>query len=159
MVTLLPRSPYPQKMDLDEYETPAQIAKSLRIYWNLPKGPVRNVVDCLENAGIVLFPIDFSDRQFSGVTTLTEDGTPIVFFNSQMPGDRIRFTLCHELGHILMHRVPNPHMETQAHEFASEFLEGSSKELSVSPRSYGGLLSRYQHVPYTLGTQSRERDV
>ncbi len=38
-------------------------------------------------------------------------------------------------------------------------LEGSSKELSVSPRSYGGLLSRYQHVPYTLGTQSRERDV
>jgi len=139
----------PQKMDLEEYDNPSQIAKSLRLFWRIPQGPICNVIDCLENAGIVLFPIDFAGRQFSGVTTLSEDGTPIIFFNSQMPSDRSRFTLCHELGHILMHRVPNPNMESQADEFASEFLmpsEDISSSLNRITLTKLGDMKRYWKV-------------
>jgi Zn-dependent peptidase ImmA (M78 family) len=42
-----------------------------------------------------------------------------------MPGDRQRFTVAHELGHIIMHSLsefPNEESEKQADEFASELL-------------------------------------
>ena len=39
-----------------------------------------------------------------------------------MPGDRQRFTLAHELGHLVMHDVPTEEMEDEADKFASEFL-------------------------------------
>lgn len=39
-----------------------------------------------------------------------------------MPADRMRFTLAHELGHLVMHVVPTPEMEQQANQFASALL-------------------------------------
>jgi Zn-dependent peptidase ImmA (M78 family) len=44
------------------------------------------------------------------------------FVNRNIPGDRLRFTLAHELGHLLMHGIPSPTMEDEADRFASEFL-------------------------------------
>jgi Zn-dependent peptidase ImmA (M78 family) len=42
--------------------------------------------------------------------------------NVEQPADRLRFTLAHEIGHLVMHRFPGPEMELQANEFASTFL-------------------------------------
>ena len=41
-----------------------------------------------------------------------------------MPGDRLRFTIAHELGHLIMKNEDNPYAECEdeANEFASEFL-------------------------------------
>jgi Zn-dependent peptidase ImmA (M78 family) len=41
-----------------------------------------------------------------------------------MPGDRFRFSLAHELGHMVLHSIPEDDavMESQAHRFAAEFL-------------------------------------
>ena len=39
-----------------------------------------------------------------------------------MPGDRMRFTLAHELAHIVMHKLLTENMENEADRFASEFL-------------------------------------
>jgi Zn-dependent peptidase ImmA (M78 family) len=40
-----------------------------------------------------------------------------------MPSDRCRYTLAHELGHLVMHRLPSQHdMEDEANRFAGEFL-------------------------------------
>jgi Zn-dependent peptidase ImmA (M78 family) len=36
-----------------------------------------------------------------------------------MPSDRRRFTLAHEIGHLVMHRFPSPTMEQEANEFAA----------------------------------------
>ena len=38
------------------------------------------------------------------------------------PTDRARFTLAHELAHLIMHRIPTPDSEGEADRFASEFL-------------------------------------
>ena len=42
--------------------------------------------------------------------------------NRNQPADRQRFSLGHELGHIVMHRVPSPTMEDEANAFASALL-------------------------------------
>ncbi|WP_246430558.1 ImmA/IrrE family metallo-endopeptidase [Streptomyces rectiverticillatus] len=44
--------------------------------------------------------------------------------NSTVPGDRFRFSLAHELGHVVMHTGPgDPRLqEQQADQFAAEFL-------------------------------------
>jgi len=39
-----------------------------------------------------------------------------------MSGDRIRYSLAHELGHIVMHRIPHDKIEDEANYFAGEFL-------------------------------------
>jgi Zn-dependent peptidase ImmA (M78 family) len=38
----------------------------------------------------------------------------------------MRFTLAHELGHLVMHRFPTENMETEANEFASTLLMPSA---------------------------------
>lgn len=47
---------------------------------------------------------------------------PLVVLNSTQPADRMRFTLGHELGHIVMHKFPTPDMENEADQFTSNFL-------------------------------------
>ena len=47
---------------------------------------------------------------------------PMIVLNSEQPSDRLRFTLAHELGHLVMHRFPGPEMETEANDFASALL-------------------------------------
>src|SRR5262249_7327901 len=47
---------------------------------------------------------------------------PLFFVNSESPGDRARFSLAHEVGHVIMHRNPHAEQERQADQFASAFL-------------------------------------
>ena len=47
---------------------------------------------------------------------------PLVVLNSDQPAGRMRFTLAHELGHLVMHRFPTPDMEREANEFAAALL-------------------------------------
>ena len=50
-------------------------------------------------------------------------GTPaILFVNSRMPADRARFSLAHELGHLVMHECPLGDVEREADRFAAELL-------------------------------------
>ena len=41
---------------------------------------------------------------------------------ADQPADRVRFTLAHELGHLVMHKFPSSNMEDEANIFASSFL-------------------------------------
>ena len=52
------------------------------------------------------------------------------FVNEGLPTDRERLSLCHELGHLVMHDVPTPSMEDEANKFAAEFL---MPEREISP--------------------------
>jgi Zn-dependent peptidase ImmA (M78 family) len=48
---------------------------------------------------------------------------PVFFVHEEAPGDRERWTLCHELGHVLMHHQPTDgDIEDEASLFANEFL-------------------------------------
>ena len=108
--------------DVEEYGDPAEIARAVREYLRLPRGPVKNMTEVMEDMGIIVVPCDFGTRQFSGACIFTEKPNYVALVNSEMPGDRLRWTLAHELGHLVMHRMPTPNLEEEANSFASEFL-------------------------------------
>jgi Zn-dependent peptidase ImmA (M78 family) len=94
----------------------------VRAHWQLPGGPIRNLTRLVEKAGVVVGLSKFSGAAVSGVTFRVPGRPPLILLNDLQPGDRLRFTLAHELGHLIMHRFPTPEMEQEGNEFASAFL-------------------------------------
>jgi len=108
--------------EIDEYETAQNVASALRRYLRLPKGPVANMTAIIEGFGIAVILCNFYSEKIDGFTLFGKANVPLVFINKQMPWCRIRFTLAHELGHIVMNHVPGANIEEEANEFASSFL-------------------------------------
>jgi Zn-dependent peptidase ImmA (M78 family) len=106
--------------------SPEDAARRLRHLWQLPTGPIRNVVASIEEAGGIVFCCEFGTPKVDGISQWPlddPDSPPVLFVNEAVPGDRQRFTLSHEIGHIAMHYVPSDgDEETEADRFASEFL-------------------------------------
>jgi Zn-dependent peptidase ImmA (M78 family)/transcriptional regulator with XRE-family HTH domain len=101
---------------------PVEVARLVRKTWGMPRGPVKNLTELVEDAGIVVVPFDFGTNKLDGLSVLGDGRVPIIFINPAFPAGRQRFTLAHELGHIVMHTIPKPEMEDEAHAFAGEFL-------------------------------------
>ncbi|KTB49001.1 putative Zn peptidase [Dehalogenimonas alkenigignens] len=99
------------------------IARSVRAKWQLPHGPIRNVIKTIEEARGIVIPIKFESRLVDATSRWPANMPPLFFMGLDFPTDRTRFSLCHELGHMVMHQNgPNPYQEEQANEFAAEFL-------------------------------------
>lgn len=113
-------------IDVTEESTPAQIAKEVRKRWRLRSPAVDNVTQTLEEHGIAISSFPFITERVDSRCMLTENRQPIIFLNSQMLGDRQRFSLAFELGHLVMHTfVPVPlerSINHEANQFAAEFL-------------------------------------
>lgn len=110
-------------LDLDDYNNnPRDVARAVRSYLKLPRGPIKNLTSVLEDIGIIIIHCDFGTSLIDGFTLIARKNHPVIFVNQDIPGDRMRFTLAHEFGHMVMHEVPKPTMEDEANKFASEFL-------------------------------------
>ncbi len=110
-------------MDIDEYDGDAErIAQFVRINWKLPLGPIHNLVKVIENAGGIVFRFPFGTRDIDAIGQWPNDAPPLFFVNASAPADRTRFSLAHELGHVVMHTMASETMEAEANRFASEFL-------------------------------------
>lgn len=118
----LPNEPNFPALDIDEYESPEQIAQLVRATWQLPRGPVRNLAEVIEAAGGLIVMMDLETPKIDAVSQRSPELPPIFFLDRSKPADRCRFTLAHELGHIVMHRTPTPNAESEADRFAAEFL-------------------------------------
>ena len=109
-------------LEIDVIESTDLIAETVRAHWKMPSGPVRNLTRLMERAGIVIGFSDFRGAAVSGVTFSAPGFPPLILINRDHPADRLRFTLAHELGHLVMHRFPTAEMENEANQFASAFL-------------------------------------
>lgn len=111
----LPRIP------IDEFNGDAEhVAGLVRAQWQLPAGPIPNLTRAVEAAGIVVVHSPLGGSAVDGVTFSAPGLPPLIVLNINQPGDRMRFTLAHELGHLVMHHnQPNQDMEQQANDFAS----------------------------------------
>lgn len=96
--------------------------------------PVPNVTRAAERLGCVVLPLDSELGKHLGMSMYV-DGVPIIRVARPsgpdgVPGDRQRFTLAHELGHLTLHASrPAPEgaeeakaVEKQAHRFSGAFL-------------------------------------
>lgn len=111
------------RLDIETHEDPEKIAGLVRSQWNMPVGPVQNLTRALEAAGVVVVHSFLGGSAVDGVTFSAPGLPPLIVLNQEQPADRMRFTLAHELGHLVMHRgQPTKEMEEEANLFASAFL-------------------------------------
>lgn len=113
--------------EISDHTTPSEVAKRLRDFLKLPKGPVKNLIRILEAHGVVVFFLNTDIEKFDGITLVTDGGQPIIFVNNSMPNDRKRFTIAHELIHLVSHIPYTPlsidrDEENEANVGAAEFL-------------------------------------
>ncbi len=108
------------------------LADQVRRDWNLGEEPISELIDLLEKQGLKIFEIDNKQYpNFDGLTAKVNDLYVIVIDN-QWPGDRQRFTLLHELGHILLAGYLPQHLDEEqcCHRFAGAFLLPKSAVVS-----------------------------
>ncbi len=121
-VDFQPRFDIP-RLDPEDYDGDIdRIAAVVRSHWLTPAGPFIGLTEAVERAGAVVIQSSMGGSAVSGVTVSAPGLPPMIALNADQPADRMRFTLAHELGHIVMHRFPGADMEREANAFASALL-------------------------------------
>jgi Zn-dependent peptidase ImmA (M78 family)/DNA-binding XRE family transcriptional regulator len=103
---------------IDEAEI---VAEELRIEWGLGTGPIVNLMEILESRGIKIAVVD-ADGKFDALMVETSEGFPVVVVRASLSGDRQRFTMAHELGHIVLTHSNTLNSEKVCNRFAGAFL-------------------------------------
>ena len=109
---------FPDVVGLDEIEQTAAEARALLGLES--NGPIANLTQAIERAGICLVPL----VGLEGITGMSSwvAGIPVIGINPNIPGDRFRFTLAHELGHLMLHFRNHDFAELEANRFAGALL-------------------------------------
>jgi transcriptional regulator with XRE-family HTH domain len=102
---------------LDQVET---ASARLRQDWNLGLDPIENLTQLLEDQGIKVGQVDGFDH-FDACTFLA-NSAPVIVSKAALPGDRQRFNLAHELGHLVLRIVDDLDPEDASHRFVGAFL-------------------------------------
>jgi Zn-dependent peptidase ImmA (M78 family)/transcriptional regulator with XRE-family HTH domain len=83
-------------------------------------GPIQNLTVSVERAGVCIIPI----TGLAGVDGLSSwvDDVPVIGLCPNVPGDRFRLSLSHELLHLLSHVQKTDNAESEANRFAGALL-------------------------------------
>lgn len=116
-------------------------AKQLREHWQLGEDAIVNLTELLEEHGIKVALLHGPD-DFDGACAATQDGQHVlVALNAERPGERMRFTAAHELGHWVMKFPADMNekiVESCCHRFAGAFLYPATRvtaDFGGHPRS------------------------
>lgn len=89
------------------FEDIEELALKIRHDWGLNDDPIGDLIGILENRGVILS--QFATNKFcsfKGIDAYSawKDGTPYILYHSiQKSAVRTRFSILHELGHLIMH--------------------------------------------------------
>lgn len=113
-------------LDVNKYGSPQECAKQLRKVWKVEKGVIENLSELLEEKRILLISAAFDTDRVDGRFIMALDKFPVIVTNRNLLGDRQRFTLAYQLGHLVMHLYTSPgydrDLSHEANLFAAEFL-------------------------------------
>ncbi|EPR9929411.1 helix-turn-helix domain-containing protein [Escherichia coli] len=98
---ILPEIDIPDFEVLDESDI-EDIAMQTRRAWKLGDGPIPNLTRLLENKGIVIANLFSGDKV--DAFSFWDNERPIIITDRSKTAVRLRFSLAHELGHLIMHR-------------------------------------------------------
>lgn len=149
---------YPESLptfddDPNDDESIEDFAADVRLVAGLDAGDVvGNCIRRAERLGVVVLPMDDELGRHLGLS-LRVNSTPVIRVSrprvhaatTSPPGDRQRFTVAHELGHLTLHAATPPpttavdarHIEQQAHRFAGAFLTPADPLLADLDRLSG----------------------
>lgn len=132
---VMPQSP---KIHVLELSVSAdENALRLREHLNLPKeGPIGDLIETLENKGILIYLCDIENEDFSGMNGTVND-RPYIIINKNMSAERIRSTIVHEMAHIMFvwpENMEEKSIEQMATAISGNFLfptKDATRELGV----------------------------
>lgn len=162
----------PSAVSVNDFAGAEKVANNLREQWKLDHRPLDNLIQTLEDRGVVVIGWDESE-QFDGLSGWCGN-YPVAVINTGKSADRTRFSLAHEIGHLLMDTsAVSPKMEEKlAHRFAAALLVpekhafdelGSSRdhidwpEIMMLKRKYGLSMSAWLVRARDLGIISENR--
>lgn len=132
---VLPEAPACHRIDLSE--NPEQDAKALRKYLRISEaGPIGNLVELLENKGILVCFLEIESDSFSGMNGLV-NGRPYIIVNKAMSPERVRSTIVHEMAHFIFvwpEELQDKDVENRATAISGAFLlseEDAKRELGI----------------------------
>lgn len=119
-----PNAPKPQLQRLDPIagvDDAEERADDVRaLLGQEESGPIRNLTALVERAGVCIIPI----AGLAGVDGLSAwvNGIPVIGIDPAAPGDRFRFGIAHECGHLTLHSRHHDNVEREANRFAGALL-------------------------------------
>jgi Zn-dependent peptidase ImmA (M78 family)/transcriptional regulator with XRE-family HTH domain len=119
-------------------EDPAKAAQRTRAALGLsPDKPVDSLMLTIERGGVSVIGLPLANPLLDAFSMWVAD-RPVLAVLPGWPGDRIRWNVAHEIGHLVLHRTASgalQELERAAHAFAAEFLmpERAMRDEIVSP--------------------------
>ena len=116
------------KLRLPSGENPSHLAQTTRDTLKIkPDTPVPHLINRLERLGALVFALPLRLEKIDAFSAWADiDGPrPFLALSKDCPGDRTRYSVAHELGHLVLHRGLDgrtQNLEDEANEFAAEFL-------------------------------------
>lgn len=158
---------------LDDIDAVEALADQVRTQWGLGFDPIPDLIDIFEERGIKVFAID-NDRypKIDGLYAEVKK-MPVIVVGDRRPGDRQRFTMAHELGHLLLDQrlADGLDLESFCNRFAGAFLLPKKslirvlgehrnsiepRELSLLKQEYGISMTSILHRAEEIGIISNK---
>jgi Zn-dependent peptidase ImmA (M78 family) len=144
----------PEVIVVDSFEGAEQAAMLLREFWELDEHPIDSLVQTAEDHQIVVVGWRKHVGEFVGLSGWCNQKYPVTVISMIAEADRRRFTLAHELGHLVMdtEAVSDKEAERFAHRFAAALIVPAKRafhelgtrrtrldleELGILKRKYG----------------------
>jgi Zn-dependent peptidase ImmA (M78 family)/transcriptional regulator with XRE-family HTH domain len=124
---------------LEAGTSPPDAAAILRGHWNLPDGPVKHLVATAESRGIVVAVRPLREIDAVDAFSVVIVNRPIIITTPRRSENvfRHRFSVAHEIGHLLLHTDSGEHgaaVEKEADEFAAAFLTPAASMDATLPQ-------------------------
>jgi len=145
-------------------ETVERAAEKLREAWSLGLDPIENLIQVLEDHDVAVGLVEGADK--FDACTFEADGTVVIAVKRRSPGDRQRFSLAHELGHLVVDVRGQLNEEDASNRFAGALLVPAEAaraelgerrsaldawELLLLKRKYGLSMQGWIHRAHDLG--------
>jgi Zn-dependent peptidase ImmA (M78 family)/DNA-binding XRE family transcriptional regulator len=115
-------------------------ALEVRKAWGLGVEPIVDLIEVLEDQGLKVLVSEYATAaKFDGLAA-EANGHTVILVGADQPGDRQRFTVAHELGHLVLEDRLDP-----------EALEGEEDEEKACHRFAGAFLAPAEQVIAALG--------
>jgi Zn-dependent peptidase ImmA (M78 family)/DNA-binding XRE family transcriptional regulator len=133
-----PLKEFPVISSIEAIEAIEEAALQVRNSWNLGLDPIYNTIELLEDNHIKVVLVH-SEDSFDGMQTWLNQTIPVIVINENKlkSADRIRFTVLHELGHLLLPlgELSDKMKEKYCNQFAAAMLipkAAIQKELGIA---------------------------
>ena len=118
----------PRFEPLNVAEGPTEAAMAMRQYLDIePDKPIPNLINAVERKGFIVIAVPFEIEHIDAfcMWASLDCERPVIVLSRGKPGDRLRATVAHEIGHLVLHKALSgeyKNMEAEAYSFGADLL-------------------------------------